>query len=119
MAASCRPCPIACNYLYLGIYILDPLALIWGTVGNLQENFQPESMAGMTINSQVVIWFLGSIPFFWFAAKLWNIEVPHDAPPALSEVSLEERKKKMRRSSWLSILAGCIALAIAARFAFH
>ena len=73
----------------------------------------------VNINYQVVIWSLGSIPLFWFAAKLWNIEVPHDAPPALAGLSLEERKRKMRRSSWLSILAGCISLAIAARFALR
>jgi hypothetical protein len=50
-------------------------------------------MAGMTINSQVVIWFLGSIPFFWFATKLWDIEVPHDAPPTLAGLLRREKKE--------------------------
>jgi hypothetical protein len=73
--------------------------------------------SGMSINFQVVVCSFGAVTAFFFAYKLRTLKLALNPPKSRAGLTYEQRQKKVRVASWLSVAAGGLMLRGAILFA--
>jgi hypothetical protein len=84
----------------------------------LKDNFGGlTESSGMSINFQVVVCTIGAVAAFFFAYRLRTLKLALNPPRSRAGLTYEQRQKRMRVASWLSMAAGGLMLGGAILFA--